>query len=81
MKKITQEYVNQIKEELGAHGILILATDSQLPCPDVRSGEKACKHGHEITMSIDGLSPFVIMHILENQFTKEITKKDENSSS
>lgn len=67
MRKISTELLNQIREEIGCVGLLVLATDSMIPCPDHLAGEE-CEHGHEVALAINNLSPFAIMTILSQEF-------------
>lgn len=62
MKKITKEYADKIKEELNCVGIILIITDSQMPCPDILSGQE-CKDGHEISSYIGGLSAETVIEL------------------
>lgn len=55
LKEINSEVLEKIKKELNCVGLMIIATDSQIPCPDTRAGEE-CTHPHEVTLAVDNLS-------------------------
>lgn len=67
MKKITQEYLNQIKKDLDCVGVFIAISECQLPCPDTRAGIK-CEGGHALDVAGDGISRAVITDVLTNNF-------------
>lgn len=63
MGDITPAYLDKIKAELNCVGVILIISDSQMPCPDSRAGED-CPHGHEIGSGIDGFSPMAAMAIM-----------------
>lgn len=55
MKDITTEYLDKIKKDLNCVSIILIIGNSEIPCPDARSGTK-CEHQHEISSAIDSMS-------------------------
>lgn len=67
MKKVTDEsrqrLLELVREETGAEGVLVITTDSFLPCPDSLSGIK-CVHPHSVELAVDGISPLPAIEVI-----------------
>ena len=74
MRTITPEYLEQIKKDLNCVGILIITTDSFMPCPDSLAGEECAHGGHEVNSVIHGMSAGAVMQLaheaVQNSFKK-----------
>lgn len=67
MKKITKEIMEDIKEKLGCVGLLIIATDSKIPCPDILSGVP-CAEPHEICVGVNNITSEACIAIVIKEF-------------
>jgi hypothetical protein len=65
MIEITKEFADKVCKELGAVGIILIVTDSQIPCPDSRAGLK-CEHSHEVASFISNMSNGGVVDIVEH---------------
>lgn len=54
MINVPDNYLEKVAKELGAVGVFLIVSDSQIPCPDVRSGGK-CEHPHYVGMTSKGI--------------------------
>lgn len=76
MNPITQEYLDKIKKDLNCVGILIITTDSFMPCPDSLAGEECAHRGHKVNSVIHGMSAGAVMQLaheaVQNSFKRNI---------
>jgi len=60
-REMVDEILAYIREKTGASGIVLMLADSQMPCPDSRSGEGCTHGGHKVVVSTEGISKDMII--------------------
>lgn len=65
VKEISLDYLEKIKEDLNCVGILLIVTDSFMPCPDSLAGEECAHGGHQVSSAIHGMSAGAVMQLAE----------------
>lgn len=73
MKDVTNEYLQKICTELNCRGIILIVTDSYIPCPDSLAGEP-CQHTHLMASGINGLSGAAVMTLAAEAVTRSLSK-------
>lgn len=60
---VTNELLDKIQKETGAHAVFLVISDASIPCPDVRAGED-CRGGHKVSAGGLNLDPLAIPQII-----------------